>query len=300
MSNRFSMKVLVALAAAMILGMPATGKAEFDYFSGFGDRGYERPKPKRSDPRRNRAPVQKNRTNVTQETNVTQKTKVQQSTKVGVGVGVDVDQVGGTQVVSVNTPRDFLDIPGFMTLPDAIPPFKPEGFINAPSLLIPLKLTFKEADDCRKSAISDSWEGKSTKQSEEIELLYPQFDQKFRDSLEAARVNVQSYHGTAKSHADDDYSFIAVVCEAAYRAMEEGAQFGVVQFAVRPTTKYRGIVFGPTAGMSGQPNGASANPYGAAGGFSGGVGLSETFVDGILLVHITTFSKKSEAAGTKQ
>jgi hypothetical protein len=213
-------------------------------------------------------------------------------------VDVDVQQGQGQSqrsdvynVQVVETPRDFLDAPWFMWLPDAVQPYKPDGWISSPGRFVPTRLTFEEAARCRRSGISDSWDGTSPaiitakREDRVIELMYPQLQ---KDTS----VPTGRFLGTAKARDDDDPAFTTVVCEAAYRAMEEGVEIGEVTFAIRGVSTYKGFSIGPSIAASVIPSAASQNsPYGVAPAIGGGTGFSSTRVEGELIVHITGFAK---------
>jgi hypothetical protein len=202
--------------------------------------------------------------------------------------------IGFGDSTSVNLPQ----LPGFFPVPPNFSqPYKPDTWINGPGFIIPSTLTSAQADDCRSSRVSSSWDGGSKPDTESIDLVWPTLGQPF-----PRLTSVASYVGTSKVKATEKYSFMAAVCEAAYRAMRHGATKGIVNFVIRPKNKQFGIGFGASGGGTGFPASvASAHPYALAGVLGFGTGISSAHIEGELNIHITGLreSPRTEALKTE-
>lgn len=196
--------------------------------------------------------------------------------------------IGFGDTTSVNLPQ----LPGFFPVPPNFSqPYKPDTWINGPAFIVPSSLTADQADECRSSRISSSWDGGQKPRSESIELVWPTLGQPFPRLTSAA-----SYIGTSKVHATEKYSFMATVCEAAYHAMRHGATKGIVNFVIRPKNKQFGIGFGASGGGTGFPASvASAHPYALAGVLGFGTGISSAHIEGELNMHITGLRESPRA-----
>lgn len=202
--------------------------------------------------------------------------------------------IGFGDSTSVNLPQ----IPGFFPVPPNFSqPHKPDTWINGPGFIVPSTLTSSQADECRSSRISSSWDGGHRPGSESIDLVWPTLGQPFPRLTSAA-----SYVGTSKVKATEKYSFMATVCEAAYHAMRNGATKGIVNFVIRPKNKQFGMGFGASGGGTGFPASvASAHPYALAGVLGFGTGISSAHIEGELNIHITGLheSPRAEALRTE-
>lgn len=196
--------------------------------------------------------------------------------------------IGFGNTTSVNLPQ----LPGFFPVPPNFSqPYKPDTWINGPGFIVPSTLTSAQADECRSSRISSSWDGGQRPRSESIELVWPTLGQAF-----PRLTSVASYVGTSKVHATEKYSFIATVCEAAYQAMRNGATKGIVNFVIRPKNKQFGFGFGASGGGTGFPASvASAHPYALAGVLGFGTGISSAHIEGELNMHITGLRESPRA-----
>ncbi len=183
------------------------------------------------------------------------------------------------QTVTFVSPREYLAAPALTVAPGATRPYEPKSYIHGPGLLLPTHMTFVQADSCRAGGISDDWDGNSlADEASEITLWYPNLK-----AGEAFPVRFTHYLGTAMSETDSDHAFVTAVCEAAYRAMEEGANMGIVTFKIRPRSKSWGV---------GLPaSGAASSTGGLAGTAGMALGVSNAYVKGDLFVHITSFTR---------
>lgn len=200
--------------------------------------------------------------------------------------------IGFGNTTSVNLPQ----LPGFFPVPPNFSqPYKPDTWINGPGFIVPSTVTSAQADECRSSRISSSWDGGQRPRSESIDLVWPTLGQPFPRLTSAS-----SYVGTSKVQATEKYSFMATVCEAAYRAMRNGATKGIVNFVIRPKNKQFGIGFGASGGGTGFPASvASAHPYALAGVLGFGTGISSAHIEGELNMHITGLRESPRAEAQK-
>ncbi len=200
--------------------------------------------------------------------------------------------IGFGNSTSVNLPQ----LPGFFAVPGNFSqPYKPDIWVNGPGSLVPSTLTRAQADECRSSWISSSWDGGQKPGTDSIDLIWPTLGQQFPRLTSAA-----SYVGTSKAEASEKYSFMATVCEAAYQAMKKGATKGIVSFVIRPKNKSTGFGFGTSGGGTGfPPSVTSAHPYALAGVLGFGTGISRAYVEGELIIHITSLRETPRAEGPK-
>lgn len=189
-------------------------------------------------------------------------------------------RIDPSQTVTFDSPRPFLEAPGLTIAPEGSRPYNPEGWIHAPGLLLPTHLTFTQADSCRAGGISDSWDGNSLPgEAAEMTLWYAALK-----VGEPFPVRFTHYLGTAMVETDSDHAFVTAVCEAAYRAMEEGADMGIVSSKIRPRNKSWGVGL-PASGA------ASSATSGLAGTAGMALGVSNAYVEGDLFIHITSFTR---------
>lgn len=200
--------------------------------------------------------------------------------------------IGFGNSTSVNLPQ----LPGFFPVPGNFSqPYKPDIWVNGPGSLVPTTLTRAQADECRSSWISSSWDGGHKPGTDSIDLIWPTLGQQFPRLTSAV-----SYVGTSKAEATENYSFMATVCEAAYRAMRNGATKGIVSFVIRPKNKTSGFGFGTSGGGTGfPPSVLSAHPYALAGALGFGTGISRAYIEGELIIHITSLRETPRAEGPK-
>ncbi len=200
--------------------------------------------------------------------------------------------IGLGNSISVNLPQ----LPGFFPVPGNFSqPYKPDIWVNGPGPLVPSTLTRDQADECRSSWISSSWDGGHKPGTDSIDLIWPTLGQQFPRLTSAA-----SYVGTSKAKATEKYSFMATVCEAAYQAMKNGATKGIVNFVIRPKNKTSGFGFGTSGGGTGIPSSVtSAHPYALVGALGFGTGISSANVEGELIIHIAALREAPRAEGSK-
>lgn len=211
---------------------------------------------------------------------------------VGTSFASPEQYIGFGNSTSVNLPQ----LPGFFPVPGNFSqPYKPDIWVNGPGLLVPSTLTRAQADECRSSWISSSWDGGHKPGTDSIDLIWPTLGQQFPRLTSAA-----SYVGTSKAEATEKYSFMATVCEAAYQAMKNGATKGIVSFVIRPKNKTTGFGFGTSGGGTGfPPSVLSAHPYALAGALGFGTGISRAYIEGELIIHITSLRETPRAEGPK-
>jgi hypothetical protein len=182
---------------------------------------------------------------------------------------------------SVNLPQ----LPGFMPPTNNFSqPYRPDTFVNVPAFL-PAEMTLAEAKACRDSKVS--WYGGSREKSTSIKLFYVS-----KQESPTVAMAMASYVGTAMAQASDG-PFIAALCEAAYRAMRNGATVGVVDYSVRPKNTMSGIGYGASGGATGLPA-AGTHPYAIAGTLGFGTGWSNQRVEGEVVLQLTALRETSK------
>jgi len=195
---------------------------------------------------------------------------------------------GSLEVHAGANPYQGLVLEGSVTLPQLpgmVPPpgnfsqpYRPDTFVNTPAFL-PAQMTLAEARRCRDSK-ARWYGGARAEEAPSIRLFYVT-----KQETPSEPLTVTSYVGTAMATTAEG-PFIAALCEAAYRAMSNGASVGVVDFAVRPKNTMFGIGFGASGGATGLPA-AGANPYAIAGTLGFGTGWSSQRVEGEVVVQLT-------------
>lgn len=190
---------------------------------------------------------------------------------------------------STNLPQ----LPGILPAPSNFSqPYKPDTFINTP-VFLPAEMTLAEAKECRDAKVN--WYGGTRDDgTRSIKLFYAKKPQSGVGGMAMA-----NYVGTAMATTSDG-PFIAALCEAAYRAMRNGATVGMVEFSIRPKNTMVGIGFGTSGGATGLPA-AGAHPYAIAGTLGFGTGWSNQKVEGEVVLQLTalrgTVSPSAAAAG---
>ena len=173
----------------------------------------------------------------------------------------------------------LLPLPGFFLSPNNFSqPYKPDTFVNGPKFL-PDTMTLEQADACRDGSVK--WYGAKVDEATSLTLYYAGVSQ-----LPVGTVSMANYVGTATA-AGVDRPFLPVLCEAAYKAMKQGASIAMVSSAIRPKNKMFGFGFGASGGGSGIPAALATNPYTLAGALGFGTGWSSQKVEGEILVEIT-------------
>ena len=201
---------------------------------------------------------------------------------------------GNSRVTNVNLPG----LPGIMGAPGNFSqPYKPDVFINGAGPVRPARMTYEQASECRGGmGYKDTYTGSSRGKSKEIQLVYAAWDK-----IDVVN-DISSYVGITSVNGDDK-PWLPAVCEAAYHAMERGANYGVVEFIIRPKNTMKGFGFGSSGGGSVVPSVATAaSPYGLAATLGFGVGWSSQRVEGEIMIQITGLklppSTAAPAAGT--
>jgi hypothetical protein len=197
---------------------------------------------------------------------------------------------GNSKVINFSA----LGLPGIMGPPgNFTQPYKPDVFVNGAGPVRPSRMTLEQAKDCKggwgyKNRYVGSDRGKAT----EISLVYAAWDKVEMTNDISKYVGVASVEGA-------DKPWLPAVCEAAYRAMEHGANFGVIEFILRPKNMMAGFGFGSSGGASGTPSVVSTSPYALAGTLGFGVGWSSQKVQGEVMVQLTGL-KVDQAAAASQ
>jgi hypothetical protein len=187
----------------------------------------------------------------------------------------------------------LLPLPGFFAVPNNFSqPYKPDTFVNGPKFL-PDTMTLEQADACRGGSVK--WYGARQDEVASITLYYAGVSQ-----IPGGTATMANYVGTATA-AGVDRPFLTVLCEAAYKAMKQGASVAMVNSAIRPTNKMFGLGFGASGGGSGVPQATAVNPYTLAGVLGFGTGWSSQKVEGEILVELTGLrggspARRSQAA----
>jgi hypothetical protein len=197
---------------------------------------------------------------------------------------------GNEQATSItsNTVPNLIQLPGFNpAYPNFTQPYKPEVFVNGAGAVRPVKMTYEQASKCANGlgywGVNDDWIGDSASAAKEIALYYPAWD-KVQPSN-----TMDGFLGTSTLQAKDK-PWLNTLCSAAKNAMEHGATVGVVEYVIRPVNKTSGIGFGSSGGASAIPSGG-ATPYALAGIIGFGMGVSNAYVQGELMVQITGLTK---------
>lgn len=176
-------------------------------------------------------------------------------------------------VSSVGSPN-LIQLPGLLgAYPNFTQPFIPPVWLNGASVVIPNELTYAQAKSCRGDATGDD--------KRKIKLYY------VREQKIAQQPDFAQYTGDYWIETKDE-PYMKALCKAATKAMDDGAGVGVVSSIVKPKNKTTGVMLGASFGGSGMPAGG-ANPYALAGVLGGGVGWSNTEVEGKLMIQLTGF-----------
>jgi len=173
---------------------------------------------------------------------------------------------------------NLIQLPGFTpAYPNFSQPYLPSTFINGAGPVRPIEMTYAQARDCNGTSKSDD--------KRAIKLYYPAWDKV------APAANFSGYVGAVRVE-EKDGQWIESVCKAAVKAMEKGADEGVVEFVIRPVNRTWGVGGSASFGGSGMPA-AGANPYALAGAVGLGLGVSGSYVKGELMLSITGFKSGS-------
>jgi hypothetical protein len=186
---------------------------------------------------------------------------------------------GNSRVTNVNLPG----LPGIMGAPGNFSqPYKPDVFINGAGPVRPSKMTYEQASECRGGmGFKDTYVGSNRGKSKEITLVYAAWDKIDVTNDISNYVGITSIEGS-------DKPWLPAVCEAAYHAMDRGANFGIIEFIIRPKNTMKGFGFGTSGGGSVVPSVATAtSPYGLAASLGFGVGWSSQRVEGEVMIQLT-------------
>jgi hypothetical protein len=186
---------------------------------------------------------------------------------------------GSSRITNVNLPG----MPGVPGAPGNFSqPYKPDVFINGAGPIRPASMTYDQAKECRGGyGYKDSYTGGNREKAKEIKLLYAAWDKIDISTDMSNYVGISSVEGA-------DKPWLPAVCEAAYHAMEKGANYGVVEFIIRPKNTMKGFGFGSSGGGSVVPNAAAAaSPYGLAASLGFGLGWSSQRVEGEVMIQLT-------------
>jgi hypothetical protein len=186
---------------------------------------------------------------------------------------------GSSRITNVN----MLGLPGVMGAPGNFSqPYKPDVFINGAGPVRPTRMTYEQASECRGgTGYKDSYVGANRGRSNEIALAYAAWDK-----IDVVN-DISNYVGITSVEGADK-PWLPAVCEAAFHAMERGANYGVVEFIIRPKNTMKGFGIGTSGGGSVVPNAATAtSPYGLAASLGFGLGWSSQRVEGEVMIQVT-------------
>ncbi|HEX9545723.1 MAG TPA: hypothetical protein VF942_00210, partial [Acidimicrobiales bacterium] len=199
---------------------------------------------------------------------------------------------GNSKVTNVNLPGT----PGLLGAPGNFSqPYKPDVFINGAGPVRPTSMTYEQAKECRGGyGYKDTYIGANREKAKEIKLVYAAWDKIDITNDISNYVGISSVEGA-------DKPWLPAVCEAAYHAMEKGANYGVVEFIIRPKNTMKGFGFGSSGGGSVVPNAAAAaSPYGLAASLGFGLGWSSQRVEGEVMIQLTGLKIPTVAAVAPQ
>jgi hypothetical protein len=199
---------------------------------------------------------------------------------------------GSSRITNVNLPGT----PGLLGAPGNFSqPYKPDVFINGAGPVRPASMTYEQAKECRGGyGFKDTYVGSNREKAKEIKLVYAAWDKIDITNDISNYVGISSVEGA-------DKPWLPAVCEAAYHAMEKGANYGVVEFIIRPKNTMKGFGFGSSGGGSVVPNAATAaSPYGLAASLGFGLGWSSQRVEGEVMIQLTGLKIPTVAAVAPQ
>jgi len=198
---------------------------------------------------------------------------------------------GNSKNINVNLPG----LPGIPGAPGNFSqPYKPDVFINGAGPIRPARMTYEQAEECRGGyGYKDSYVGASREKAKEIQLVYAAWDKIDVSNDISNYVGISSVEGS-------DKPWLPAVCEAAYHAMDKGANYGVVEFIIRPKNTMKGFGFGTSGGGSVVPSVATAtSPYGLAASLGFGLGWSSQRVEGEVMIQVTGLRIPTQTAAVK-
>jgi len=200
---------------------------------------------------------------------------------------------GSSNVKNIN-----VNLPGLPGIPGApgnfSQPYKPDVFINGAGPIRPARMTYEQAQECRGGyGYKDTYVGANREKAKEIQLVYAAWDKIDISNDISNYVGISSVEGA-------DKPWLPAVCEAAYHAMDRGANYGVVEFIIRPKNTMKGFGFGTSGGGSVVPSVATAtSPYGLAASLGFGLGWSSQRVEGEVMIQVTGLRVPTQTAAVK-
>jgi len=200
---------------------------------------------------------------------------------------------GSSNVKNINV--NLPGLPGLLGAPGNFSqPYKPDVFINGAGPVRPARMTYEQAQECRGGyGYKDSYVGASREKAKEIQLVYAAWDKIDVSNDISNYVGISSVEGA-------DKPWLPAVCEAAYHAMDKGANYGVVEFIIRPKNTMKGFGFGTSGGGSVVPSVATAtSPYGLAASLGFGLGWSSQRVEGEVMIQVTGLRVPTQTASVK-
>jgi hypothetical protein len=200
---------------------------------------------------------------------------------------------GSSNVKNIN-----VNLPGLPGIPGApgnfSQPYKPDVFINGAGPIRPARMTYEQAQECRGGyGYKDTYVGANREKAKEIQLVYAAWDKIDISNDISTYVGISSVEGA-------DKPWLPAVCEAAYHAMDRGANYGVVEFIIRPKNTMKGFGFGTSGGGSVVPSVATAtSPYGLAASLGFGLGWSSQRVEGEVMIQVTGLRVPTQTAAVQ-
>ena len=200
---------------------------------------------------------------------------------------------GSSNVKNINV--NLPGLPGILGAPGNFSqPYKPDVFINGAGPIRPSRMTYAQAQECRGGyGYKDTYVGATREPTKEIQLVYAAWDKIDVSNDISNYVGISSVEGA-------DKPWLPAVCEAAYHAMDRGANYAVVEFIIRPKNTMKGFGFGTSGGGSVVPNVATAtSPYGLAASLGFGLGWSSQRVEGEVMIQLTGMRVPTQTAAVK-
>jgi hypothetical protein len=200
---------------------------------------------------------------------------------------------GSSNVKNINV--NLPGLPGLLGSPGNFSqPYKPDVFINGAGPIRPARMTYEQAQECRGGyGYKDTYVGANREKAKEIQLVYAAWDKIDISNDISNYVGISSVEGA-------DKPWLPAVCEAAYHAMDRGANYGVVEFIIRPKNTMKGFGFGTSGGGSVVPSVATAtSPYGLAASLGFGLGWSSQRVEGEVMIQVTGLRVPTQTAAVK-
>ena len=184
---------------------------------------------------------------------------------------------GSSNVKNINV--NLPGLPGLLGAPGNFSqPYKPDVFINGAGPVRPARMTYEQAQECRGGyGYKDSYVGASREGKESARVRRGQ-DRRIERYLQLRQYLLRRGRTNLAARR----------LEAAYHAMDKGANYGVVEFIIRPKNTMKGFGFGTSGGGSVVPSVATAtSPYGLAAALGFGLGWSSQRVEGEVMIEVT-------------